>query len=104
MNQPTFKETNIPHEKRSKDDSSQMPAPPKNRGLFGGNEVISPSTTPTTTNFMMNNLTSANPPPLAQLHYPGNIRLGNNYLSMPGVYWYTDVHPKNTGPFSIKGL
>ena len=104
MNHPTFKESSVPYENRSKDDSSKMPPPPKNRGLFGGAEVIKPSTTATATNFMMNNLTSANPPPQAQLHYPGNIRLGNNYISMPGVYWYTDVHPKNNGPFNIKGL
>jgi hypothetical protein len=49
-----------------------------------------------------NNLRSANPPPMATEQYPGTNRLGNNYIAMPGVYWYSDTHPVNKGPYTMK--
>ena len=58
--------------------------------------------TPTATNMIHNNLRSANPPPGATEQYPGTNRLGNNYVAMPGVYWYADTHPVNKGPFEMK--
>ena len=104
MNYPTYKESSVAYEYRSKDENTCMLLPLKNRGLFSGPQVMEPSVVPTTTNYMLHNLNSAKPPPGAQLHYPGTLRLGNNYQAMPGVYWYTDVDPKNKGPFNLKGL
>ena len=57
---------------------------------------------PTATNMIQNNLKSANPPPGATSQYPGTNRDKNNYIPMPGVYWYHDTHPMNVGPYSIK--
>ena len=57
---------------------------------------------PTTTNMINKNLRSANPPPGATEQYPGTNRYGNNYIPMPGVYWYNDTHPVNFGPYAIK--
>ena len=57
---------------------------------------------PTATNMINNNLRSANPPPGAINQYPGTNRDKNNYIPMPGVYWYNDTNPVNKGPYSIK--
>ena len=48
------------------------------------------------------NLLSADPPPGATTQYPGTNRSDNNYIAMPGVYWYNDTHPVNKGPYSMK--
>ena len=65
-------------------------------------EYASIHVTPTATNMINNNLLSADPPPGATEQYPGTNRLGNNYIAMPGVYWYSDTHQINKGPYSIK--
>ena len=39
-------------------------------------------------NYVHHNLRSANPPPGATEQYVGTDRLGNNYVSMPGTYWF----------------
>ena len=57
---------------------------------------------PTATNMIHHNLRSANPPPGAIHQYPGTNRDKNNYVPMPGVYWYADTHPTNVGPHAIK--
>ena len=57
---------------------------------------------PTATNMIHNNLRSANPPPGAIHQYPGTNRDRNNYIPMPGVFWYNDTHHVNQGPYSIK--
>ena len=56
---------------------------------------------PNTTNLIYNNLQSANPPPNANIHYPGTLRQGNNYLNMPGIIDYQGTH-HNPGPFNIQ--
>ena len=51
--------------------------------------------TPLASNLIHNNLSSANPPPGANLNYTGNVRLGNNHIDMPGI-------PTTPGPFDIQ--
>ena len=53
------------------------------------------------TNYVQNNLRSANPPPGATQQYVGSNRLGNNYVSMPGVYWHNPNNNMN-GKYAIK--
>ena len=57
--------------------------------------------TPTTTNMTNQNLLSANPPPGANVQYPGTDRLGNNWFAMPGVSEYVGTQ-LNPGPFNIQ--
>ena len=38
-------------------------------------------------NYVHHNLRSANPPGATE-QYVGTDRLGNNYVSMPGTYWF----------------
>ena len=56
---------------------------------------------PTATNMINNNLNSANPPPGANVHYPGTDRLGNSSLSMPGINNYIGTQ-LNHGPHRIQ--
>lgn len=56
---------------------------------------------PLTANLIHNNLNSANPPPNANIHYPGTLRQGNNYLDMPGIIQYQGTN-NNPGPFNIQ--
>ena len=99
--------TNVPFEKRDSSPDTEMPGPSVNGGLYGGPQSSKPwmpiPVTPTATNYIMNHLKSANPPPGAIEQYVGQIRLGNNYTAMPGVKWWV---PKksNCGPYSITGL
>jgi hypothetical protein len=86
--------------------NTRAPPPVPNGGLFSGPQAMgdyaSIPVIPTTTNMIHNNLRSANPPPGAINQYPGTNRDKNNYIPMPGVYWYNDTNPVNKGPYSIK--
>ena len=84
--------------------NTSMPPSPHHGGLFSGPPSYNPwnaiPVTPTMTNYVQNNLRSANPPPGATQQYVGTNRLGNNYVSMPGVYWH---NPDNmNGKYAIK--
>lgn len=106
LNIPVDINSEIPLNQRWNNESTGAPPSPANGGLFGGPQAVgeyaSIPITPTATNMINNNLLSANPPPGATKQYPGTNRLGNNYIPMPGVYWYNDTHPVNNGPFSMK--
>jgi len=105
-NYPVDKNSEVPLHERWNDVDTMAPPPVPNGGLFSGpqamGEYSSIHVTPTATNMIHNNLRSANPPPGATEQYPGTNRLGNNYVAMPGVYWYADTHPVNKGPFEMK--
>ena len=108
VNYPVDKESTVLPELRSKDLNTTIPPPAPNGGLYGGPECLKPwmpiPVTPTTTNLIQNNLRSANPPPGATEQYIGTTRKGNNYIAMPGVYWYNKASSTNPGPFNIKGV
>jgi hypothetical protein len=78
----------------------------KNAGLFSGEQATGPwgsiKVEPTTTNYINNNLKSANPPPQALTQYQGTDRGGNNTQEMPGVVDYTNNKDVNVGPFQMK--
>ena len=99
---PVDIENAIPMEKRWRI-NKQAPSPTHNAGLYSGPAFNGPwgniPVVPTTANLINNNLRSANPPPGATTQYPGTNRLGNNYIAMPGVYWYTS---KEKCPYKIK--
>jgi len=105
-NYPVDKNSEVPHIERWNSHDTRGPDQVPNGGLFGGpqamGEYASIHVIPTATNMINNNLRSANPPPRATEQYPGTNRLGNNYIAMPGVYWYSDTHPVNKGPYTIK--
>lgn len=79
--------------------------PSYNAGLYTGPPFSGPwgnqPSAPTTTNYINNNLKSANPPPGATISYPGTERLGNNYQAMPGVNAYQSTSQVNWGPHKI---
>ena len=66
---------------------------------LGGHCAI--PTTPTVSNYINNNLLSANPPPGANTQYVGTNRLGNNTMEMPGIQSYIGTQT-NSGPFNIQ--
>ena len=105
-NIPVDVNSNVPHHLRWDCEHTPAPKPVPNGGLFGGpqaeGEYASIHVVPTATNMINKNLLSANPPPGATTQYPGTNRSRNNYIPMPGVYWYNDTHPVNKGPFSMK--
>lgn len=84
--------------------NTAMPPIPRHGGLYSGPESQNPwnsiRVTPTMTNYIQNNLRSANPPPGATEQYIGTPRLGNNYVPMPGIYWYNP--PEMAGNYAIK--
>jgi len=90
---------------RNKGPNNSMPPVPVHGGLFNAPETRNSwnaiPVTPTMTNFIQNNLRSANPPPGATEQYIGTHRLGNNYVSMPGVYWYNPTGDKQ-GQYRMK--
>ena len=106
LNIPVDVNSKIPLELRWNDELTGAPEPVPNGGIFGGPQAVGPyasiHVTPTTTNLINKNLRSAKPPPGATEQYPGTNRYGNNYIPMPGVYWYNDTHPVNFGPYAIK--
>jgi hypothetical protein len=105
-NIPVDYNSEIPLEERWNCHQTRAPPPVPNGGLFGGPQAVgeyaSIHVIPTTTNMIHHNLRSANPPPGATTQYPGTHRDKNNYVAMPGVFWYNDTHPVNTGPHAIK--
>lgn len=106
LNIPVDVNSEIPLHERWNDENTRYPDPAPNGGLFSGPQAVGPHASipviPTATNMINKNLLSANPPPGASEQYPGTNRLGNNYIPMPGVYWFNDTHPINTGPYAIK--
>ena len=103
---PVDLRTNIPYHLRDSSPHSSMPPPPPNGGLYAGPDQNKPwlpiKVTPTATNLINRNLLSANPPPGATEQYVGTNRLGNNYVAMPGVYWFNNTNEVNKGPFHLK--
>lgn len=65
-----------------------------------GNHCAMP-VTPTATNYVSNNLSSANPAPGGNLHIPGTDRLGNNHVTFPGSSAYSGSE-LNHGPHNIQ--
>ena len=98
--------TPIPPGERASNPFDVMPPRPPNGGLYGGPDCDRPwlpiDVTPTATNYIANNLRSANPPPGAIEQYVGTNRLGNNYTAMPESYWYNNTTELNPGPFNLK--
>ena len=68
-----------------------------NAGLYGQSSNAIP-VFPTATNYTLNNLKSANPPPGATAQAGSINRLGNNYSAAPKVSWYAEA---GKGPFRI---
>lgn len=101
----TVEEGNVPPAFRMRGPTSQMPPAPRHGGLFSGEESHYPwnaiPVTATMTNYIQNNLRSANPPPGATEQYVGTPRMGNNYAPMPGTYWYNPTGEQQ-GKYSIK--
>lgn len=99
--------SDIPPVYRSNNPYNSVPPPPKNGGLYSGPESdlfwMPEKVIPTTTYFMQELLKNADPPPPpgATEQYPGDNRLGNNYIPMPGVNWFNSQY-KNRGPYNIK--
>lgn len=95
---------NVPPAFRDNSPNTAMPPVPRHGGLYSGPETQNPwnsiRVTPTMTNYIQNNLRSANPPPGATEQYVGTPRLGNNYVPMPGIYWYNP--PEMAGKYAIK--
>ena len=105
-NIPVDLNSEIPLHERWNSSDTRAPPPVPNGGLFGGPQAVgeyaSIHVIPTATNMINNNLKSANPPPGATTQYVGTNRDKNNYVPMPGVYWFNDTHSVNKGPYSIK--
>tara|TARA_Y100000389_G_C17381872_1_gene474823 strand:+ start:608 stop:1033 length:426 start_codon:yes stop_codon:yes gene_type:complete len=103
-NYSTVKVGQVTPELRNRNENDSMPPPPPHGGLFRGPVLGKPweaiPVTPTMTNYIQNNLRSANPPPGATEQYIGGDRLGNNYAPMPGTYWFNPVD--RIGQFQIK--
>jgi hypothetical protein len=98
----------VPVELRASGPNDAMPLSPPNGGLYGGPQSVKPwaniPVTPTVANLISNNLRSANPPPGATEQYPSTERLGNNYIGMPHVYWYSADGKGPYGQHRIQGL
>ena len=95
-------------ELRGEGPNVQVPSERPNGGIYRGpqsDKWYVPKPIPSTTTYfnqvLLRNSDPA-PPPGATEQYPGNTRLGNNYVAMPGVNWYNSAYPRNNGPFSIK--
>jgi hypothetical protein len=103
-NYTVVEQGSVPPAFRDNGPENAMPPVPRHGGLYSGPESANPwnsiPVTPTMTNYVQNNLRSANPPPGATEQYIGTPRLGNNYAPMPGVYWYNP--PEMDGKYAIK--
>jgi hypothetical protein len=79
-------------EKRGPNENISIPDSLPNGGLYNAPQVTAPwgniPVVPSGTNLIHYNLLSANPPPGAIDQYVGTDRMGNNYMPMPGVYWF----------------
>ena len=106
LNIPVDIKTNIPYTQQWQNPNVQAPLSQYQGGIYTGPQAFGPwgfiPVTPTTSNMINNNLNSSSPPPGANTQYPGTNRLGNNYIPMPGVFWYSDTNPVNKGPYSMK--
>ena len=103
---PVDVQSGVPPEVRSFNPNTAVPPPVPNGGLYGGPQSTSPwasiPVAPTTTNLIHNNMRSANPPPGATEHYPGNNRTGNNYTPMPGISWLNAGGSNFNGKYRLK--
>lgn len=84
---------------------NQVPGPSYNGAVTIGEPCVgghcSIPVTPQVSNMIHNNLLSADPPPGANINYPGTDRLGNNSIQMPGIQDYAGTE-NNPGPFDIQ--
>ena len=87
--------------------TKSMPPSQINGGLFSGPPVDYPwmpiPITPTETNYIVNNLKSANPPPGALEQFISVNRPGNNYSAKPNILKFNNTNTSNCGPFNIIG-
>lgn len=101
----TVENGSVPPAFRNGNPNDAMPPAPVHGGLFNAPPSNNPwnaiPVTPTMTNYIQNNLRSANPPPGATEQYIGTPRLGNNYVPMPGVYWYNPTNEQQ-GKYRLK--
>lgn len=102
----TVEKGSVDPAQRSSGPNSAMPAARVHGGLYNAPETNYPwnaiRVTPTMTNYVHNNLRSANPPPGATEQYVGTERPGNNYAAMPGTYWFNPANPEQQGKHMIK--
>ena len=93
----------VPAHQQWTNPNTTAPPPAYNAGLYTGAPFAGPwgniPVTPTTANYINNNLQSAEPPPLATTQYPGTERLGNNFSAMPGVDWF---QYGNNGAYNVQ--
>jgi hypothetical protein len=103
---PVDVSSTVPQHLRSDNKDSQIPPTPANGGLYNAPQAVGPHASipvaPTATNYIYNNLKSAGPPPGAQHQFIGTNRLGNNYISMPNVYWLNNKDKGQDNKYSIK--
>lgn len=96
----------VPPNQQWNNPTQQSPPPTYNGGLYTGVPFNGPwgniPQNPTTTNYINNNLRSANPPKESITMYPGTHRLGNNYFPMTGVSTYKSCNNLNWGPYEMK--
>lgn len=105
-NYSVVEEGNIEPHLRDNSKDTKIPESPPNGGIYGGPQSQNPwaniPVAPTMTNLINKNLVSANPPPGATVQYVGTERLGNNYVTMPGVKWFNEG--ENRGLYDIRGV
>lgn len=103
---PVDVQSSVPLELRSENKDTAIPPSPANGGLYNAPQVIAPygsiPVPPTVTNYIYNNLKSANPPPGAEKQFIGTNRLGNNYVAMPNVYWLNNKEKEQDNKYLIK--
>jgi hypothetical protein len=95
----TVEDGPVPPVFRDNNNETKVPPSKPNGGIYGGPQSKNPwaniPVTPTSMNLTHHNLRSANPPPGATEQYQGNDRLGNNYVAMPGTYWFNPSDRQN---------
>jgi hypothetical protein len=108
LDYPIDVQSQVQPELRGQGPNIQVPSGRPNGGIYRGPQIdkwFVPQPLPATTTYfnqvLLRNSDPA-PPPGATQQYPGNTRLGNNYVAMPGVNWYNSAYPRNNGPYSIK--
>jgi hypothetical protein len=94
---PSVQQGSVMPAMRSNNSNTQMPAAPVHGGLYNATPSNNPwnsiPVTATMTNYIQNNLRSANPPPGATEQYIQSNRLGNSYGPQPGVYRFNPSGP-----------
>jgi len=95
----TVEDGKVPPVFRDNGKDTKIPPSLPNGGVYGGPQSKNPwaniPVTPSMMNYVHHNLRSANPPPGATEQYVGTDRLGNNYVSMPGTYWFNPEDRQN---------